>query len=85
MSTVTLAAPVGYVGGTIIGTDGVSYAVVAGEVTVPSAQVPALLSVGFTVPGTETGPTGSTGGTGGTGSTGATGSTGTTGPTGATA
>lgn len=70
------------------GSDGVTYVVAAGVLSVPGAalgfgQLPglkSLLSLGFNW---ATGNTGATGGTGGTATTGTTGTTGSTGATGA--
>ncbi|MGH6796179.1 MAG: hypothetical protein ACREDH_13525 [Methylocella sp.] len=85
---VTLTVPSGYVGASVYGTDGNSYAVVGTGVTMPSSAIPReLFAAGFSFGKGSTGGTGLTGGTGGTGGiggTGATGGTGTTGATGAT-
>lgn len=84
MANITLTAPSGYKG-SVLGSDGVSYAIAAGVVTVPANVAGPLFAAGFYF-GTSggTGSTGATGGTAATGSTGATGPTGATGATGAT-
>ena len=46
MTTVTLNAPSGV--GAILGSDGITYSVVSGKVTVPNSQVSSLLAQGFT-------------------------------------
>lgn len=88
MSNITLNAPSGVVG-TVLGSDGVSYAIISGAVTLPANAAGALFAAGFynaTVGGAtgSTGGTAATGATGGSGATGSTGSTGATGATGAT-
>ena len=85
MSNVTLSVPSGTVG-SVLGGDGVSYPIVAGQVTMPANAVPqSMLAEGYLVP-TEKGLSGNTGATGaaGTGNTGGTGAAGSTGAAGAT-
>ena len=92
--TISLNAPTGV--GSVVGIDGVTYAVVSGAVTVPKSIAGPLLAQGYYVGSAtgstgvtgstgKTGNTGNTGVTGGTAATGVTGPTGPTGPTGATA
>ena len=88
MANVTIKVPAGYVGQSILGLDGNSYAVSAGNVTMPQSAVPKdLWAAGFSFGLGNTGLTGLTGNTGAYGNTGnscATGATGVTGPTGPT-
>lgn len=79
MGNITLKAPSGVTVGTVVGADGVAYAVTSGEVTLPQNAAASLFAAGWWNGVIATGATG------GTGSTGATGATGATGPTGATA
>ena len=85
MSNIALTAPPYFPAGSVIGSDGVTYAVVGGKVTLPVAACGTLILAGFTSgSGGSTGASGNTGLTGTTGNTGNTGGTGTTGATGAT-
>lgn len=77
MPNITLTAPSGV--SSVVGSNGIVYAVAAGVVVVPANIAGPLFAAGYTVPGGG----GATGSTGTTGSTGATASTGSTGPTGA--
>lgn len=81
MANITLTAPSGVVG-TVLGSNGVSYAIIAGQVTVPANVAGPLFAAGFynAVSGGATGGTGATGATAAVGMTGATGATGPTGP-----
>ena len=47
MSTVKLVAPIGIPAGTVVGSDGVSYPIVSGTVTLPANAAGALLAAGF--------------------------------------
>lgn len=98
MANTTVLVPASYVGGSVLGLDGVFYPVSSGTVTIPEAYIPQWLwAAGFKYAAGATGGTGitgttgnagnsgTTGPTGGTGGTGATGATGPTGPTGAAA
>lgn len=47
MSNVTLIAPVGIPAKSVLGSDGVSYAIVSGKVTLPANAAQALTAAGF--------------------------------------
>ncbi len=67
MTTITLTAPAGFALGNAIGGNGVSYPIVASQVTLPTDAAGPLFAAGFYNSAVSHGATGATGATGGTG------------------